>query len=81
MLEFEAMDDLNDIGANLTTVKHFTVRSRVNREKRNEWFNSEFRVLRRGNILKYKKAGMENSINAWRKYKAPRNLYKVKEIN
>ena len=60
MLEFEEMDDLNEYVGNFgwclnNTVEHFTVRSRINREKRNEWFNSELRVLRRHKIIKYKK--------------------------
>ena len=68
MLEFEKMDDLNVYVGKFdwcfdNTVEHFTVRSRVNREKRNEWFNSEFRVLRRYKIIKYKKVIMANSIN------------------
>ena len=71
------MHDLNDYN----TVEHFTVRSRINREKWNEWFNSELRVLRRDKIIKYKKAIMGNSIDAWRSYNAARDLYKVKLVN
>ena len=45
------------------TVEHFAVRSRINREKGIEWFNSEIRVLRRDKIIKYRKAIIENSID------------------
>ena len=52
MLEFEEMDDLNEHVDKFDwclqiTVEHFIVGSRINREKWNEWFNSELRVLRR----------------------------------
>ena len=51
MLEFQEMDSLNAYMGKLdwcldNTQEHFTVRLRKNREKRIEWFNSEFRVLR-----------------------------------
>ena len=84
MLEFEEMDDVNDDVGKFdwcldNTVEHFTVRSRINREKRNEWFNSELRVLR-DKIIKYGKVIMENRIDAWCSYKAARNLHKVKLV-
>ena len=46
------MDDLNEHVDKFDwclqiTVEHFIVGSRINREKWNEWFNSELRVLRR----------------------------------
>ena len=59
MVEFKEMDDLDEYVGKFdwcldNTVKHFTVRSRINREKRNEWLNSELRALRRHKIIKYK---------------------------
>ena len=83
MLEVREMVDLNEYVGKfdwclVNCVEHFTVRLRINREKRNEFFNSELRVLRRDKIIKYKKAIMGNSIDAWCSYKAARNLYKVK---
>ena len=86
MLEFEEMDDLNEYVGKFdwcldNTVEHFTVKSRINREKRNVWFNSELRALRRHKNIKYKKAVMENSIDTWYSYRATRNLYKVKLVN
>ena len=70
ILEFEEMDDVNEYVGKFdwcldNTVKHFTVRLRINREKRNEWFNSEHRVLRRDKIIKYRKTTTGNSIDAW----------------
>ena len=43
---------VNLTGVWIIKVKYFTVRSRIKREKRNGWFNSELRVLRWDKIIK-----------------------------
>lgn len=83
ILRCDEIDELNEYVQNFDdcvekVIKKFTFKKKISEKGCNKWFNNELRTLKREKILKYQRAILENTNEAWNSYKIIRNKYKVK---